>query len=557
MNKYEKEVQKVLLDNEKEILEELEKTYTKALATIKSRINELQGKSEELTQSQIYQLNFQKNLEKQVSAIIDLLKQDIKAKTNTYLTKVYENSFIGESYNLYKSYEMSTIIGIDQQNVINIVTKPIENMTFAERTDINMNEFKKAVKSEISRGFSTGMSYAQMAQIISSSAERSMYKSYRIARTEGLRVQSESKINYANSIKQKYGADLVKQWDSTLDGKTRPEHQELDGQIKELDEKFKCSGGETNAPGLFGNPAMDCNCRCCLTHIPRWAINTPLSKIDNANPFKDDGSVNLIDGKNYNEYKKNYYKYLNNNKNDDKILSINECKELIQKYNIIFVEEDLNKIDNKLLSDNSKQIDNLLNKYPTMQEYLENRKMVLGAENFSNYSMVASFTSSIDNKKLTMSLSKTKYNNYDKFINAEKKDIELFHSMPCADNMLSVYSITHEFGHFVESKFIDEYNKEHFAEFLNMKTRALNAKTISQSKKILKDWEKKIGNSIAEDILDIAKNDNNFSLKENLSDYGNTDSLEFFAECFANMECGEPNDLGKAMEKYLKNKGVL
>lgn len=322
MNKYEKEVQKALLDNEKEILEELEKTYTKALATIKSRINELQGKSEELTQSQIYQLNFQKNLEKQVSAIIDLLKQDIKTKTNTYLTKVYENSFIGESYNLYKSYKMSTIIGIDQQNVINIVTKPIENMTFAERTDVNMNEFKKAVKSEISRGFSTGMSYAQMAQIISSSAERSMYKSYRIARTEGLRVQSESKINYANSIKQKYGADLVKQWDSTLDGKTRPEHQELDGQIKELDEKFKCSGGETDAPGLFGNPVMDCNCRCCLTHIPRWAINTPLSKIDNANPFKDDGSVNLIDGKNYNEYKKNYYSILQNSKSDDIIKEI-------------------------------------------------------------------------------------------------------------------------------------------------------------------------------------------------------------------------------------------
>lgn len=557
MNKYEKEVQKQLLDDEKKILKELEKTYTNALATIKARIKELKGKSDELTQSQIYQLEFQENLEKQVSAIIELLKQDITSKTNTYLVSAYENSFVGEAYNLSKTYNMETFIGIDQKAVLDSVNKSIDDMTFAQRTDVNMNDFKKSIKNEISRGFSTGMSYSEMARSISLVAERDMYKAYRIARTEGLRVQSESKLDYGNTLKEKYGADLVKEWDSTLDGVTRPEHQELDGQIKELDEDFECSGGKAQAPGLFGNPAMDCNCRCCMLQIPRWAVGIPLTKLDNANPFKDDGSVNLIDGKDYEEYKKNYFKYLNNIEKSDTILSLSECKKIIEEHNIIFVDDDLKILDSKLLSDNVNQLNKLLNKYSMMEDYIKNKKMILGAENFGNNSMVAAFSSSIDHKKLNIQLSKSKYREYEKLINMEKNDILSFHSMPCSDDMLSVYSITHEFGHFIESKFINEYNQEHLAEFLNMKTRAINAKTISQSKKILKDWEKRIGNGIAEDILKIAKEDSNFKLKDSLSDYGDTDSLEFFAECFANMECGKPNDLGKAMEKYLKNKGVL
>ncbi len=251
MNKYEKEIEKQLLDNEKEILKELQKSYTEALADIKARISDWLNKSDDLTQSQIYQLNFQRNLEKQVTSIIDVLKNDINSNTNTYLAKMYEDSFIGTSYNLLKEYNFNTYLEINQSAVLEMVNKPVEDMTFAERTDVNMNDFKKKIKSEISRGFATSRTYAEMSQSISLVAEKSMYKAYRIARTEGLRIASESKLDYAKKVKNKYGADLVKQWDSTLDGKTRPEHQQLDGQIKEIDEDFECSGGKAKAPRII------------------------------------------------------------------------------------------------------------------------------------------------------------------------------------------------------------------------------------------------------------------------------------------------------------------
>ena len=251
MNKYEKEIEKQLLDNEKEILKELQKSYTEALADIKARISDWLNKSDDLTQSQIYQLNFQRNLEKQVTSIIDVLKNDINSNTNTYLAKMYEDSFIGTSYNLLKEYNFNTYLEINQLAVLEMVNKPVEDMTFSERTNVNMNDFKKKIKSEISRGFATSRTYSEMSQSISLIAEKSMYKAYRIARTEGLRIASESKLDYAQKVKNKYGADLVKQWDSTLDGKTRPEHQELDGQIRELDEDFECSSGKAKAPRII------------------------------------------------------------------------------------------------------------------------------------------------------------------------------------------------------------------------------------------------------------------------------------------------------------------
>ena len=254
-------------------------------------------------------------------------------------------------------------------------------------------------------------------------------------------------------------------------------------------------------------------------------------------------------------------KVLKKEVNDDiinKKLLIDECKRIIEKHKVTFVNEDLKVIDNRLLSDNTKQLDNLLNKYPAMKEYIKDKNMHFGAENFRDNSTVAAFSNDLNNKKLSINLSKNKYRDYDKFIKSEKNDIDIFHSMPCSDEKISVYSITHEFGHFVESKFIDEYNKQHIAEFLNMKTRALNAKSLSQSSKIMKDWEKKIGNNIAKELEQIAiKNNPNFKFKDNLSKYGYKNSLELFAESFANMECGKPNELGNAMKEFLKQKGML
>lgn len=92
-----------------------------------------------------------------------------------------------------------------------------------------------------------------------------------IVRTEGNRIANAARLEAARTAKQQ-GADLVKQWDSTMDKKTRPHHVQLDGQVRELDEPFEVDGRMAQAPGKFGIASEDINCRCHAYSRPRWAV---------------------------------------------------------------------------------------------------------------------------------------------------------------------------------------------------------------------------------------------------------------------------------------------
>ena len=83
MNKRQKEVLQSALKDEEAIFKSLERNYTEALADIKRNIRQLQ--SNPLTQSKAYQLKFQKQLEAQISGILDVLQGNNFASVTDYL----------------------------------------------------------------------------------------------------------------------------------------------------------------------------------------------------------------------------------------------------------------------------------------------------------------------------------------------------------------------------------------------------------------------------------------------------------------------------------------
>ena len=99
-----------------------------------------------------------------------------------------------------------------------------------------------------------------------------MSKAYTIARTEGHRISEQSKADSRQKAKEA-GADVLKQWDSTLDSRTRESHQKLDGQIRELEEPFEVNGRQAMQPGGFGVAKEDINCRCVTLQRARWALD--------------------------------------------------------------------------------------------------------------------------------------------------------------------------------------------------------------------------------------------------------------------------------------------
>lgn len=171
------------------------------------------------------------------------------------------------------------IVPINQNQVAKAIQLDSKlSKTLYESLGEDVSKLKTAVRAQVSRGIANGSTWNEIAKTL---AERNMKNtpfgtainnSIRIARTEGHRVQNAAKMDSMSEAKKK-GADVVKQWDSTLDGRTRDTHRKLDGQIRELDEPFEVAGMKADAPGYFGNPAEDCNCRCAVLQRARWALD--------------------------------------------------------------------------------------------------------------------------------------------------------------------------------------------------------------------------------------------------------------------------------------------
>ena len=281
MNKYEKQINKLLLEHEEKMLKNLETAYSRALADIKKSIKVLKESISQLTEanadkslinSKIYQLEYQELLKTQINASLNLLAQKNINNITDFLKSLYSDSYLGNIFNLQKSYKISIYVPINVKQLVKAIMADTAGLKFSERLYADIDSLKKHVIAEISRGIAQGNSYIAIAQNISKIVETSFNNAYRIARTEGGRVSTQAQLdNIKESINK--GADLLKRWDATLDTKTRQTHLELDGQIIEYSEYFKSSSGEVFAPHQFGKPNQDINCRCRLSSVPRWDLD--------------------------------------------------------------------------------------------------------------------------------------------------------------------------------------------------------------------------------------------------------------------------------------------
>lgn len=271
MNSRQKEVLQSRVKSEKDVLNRIKKVYEEAYKEIEGKINELSA--DELTQSKIYQKQYQQALKKQVSAILDNLNSKQYDTVSQYLKDCYEDAFIGALYDL-QGQGVPLIFPINQEDVAKAIVHNTKlKKPLYESLGYDVDKLKKTIQQEISRGFASGADYTTMARNIRNQGGVSMRKAFTIARTEGHRIHQESAEDTIRKAKDA-GADVVKQWDSTLDKRTRPTHRILDGQLREVDEYFEVNGHRAMRPGGFGIAAEDINCRCVILQRARWALES-------------------------------------------------------------------------------------------------------------------------------------------------------------------------------------------------------------------------------------------------------------------------------------------
>lgn len=281
MNKRQLIVQKQFVRDEKAVIRELKHEYSKALAEINDRIKILQAG--EQTQSKIYQLQYQFNLRQQISKILDDMRSNNYQTIQAYLNGCYSQGFVGAMYDL-QGQGIPLAFPINQEQVIKAVQLDSKiSKGLYSRMGVDVDELKKRISDEISRGISTGRSYQQIAGSLQWCINGDYNKAIRIVRTEGHRIQNQSALDAMHRAAN-VGAKIVKQWDSTLDGSTRETHIELDGQVVGVDEEFviPSTGARAMFAGGFGDPSEDCNCRCCILQRASWNIDDyDATKMDN------------------------------------------------------------------------------------------------------------------------------------------------------------------------------------------------------------------------------------------------------------------------------------
>ena len=194
------------------------------------------------------------------------------------------------------------MLPLDQEQILNALTIDSKlSKPLYERLGEDINTLKRKVSSEISRGIANNFSYSDIARNIRNISNTGMNNAYRIARTEGHRIQNQFAMDAANKVKDN-DDDVVKQWDATLDSRTRPHHTMLDGQIRELDKPFEIAGGKAMYPSGFGIAAEDIHCRCALLQRTTCALDEKELQTlkERAEYFEFDKT------KNFNEFKSKY-----------------------------------------------------------------------------------------------------------------------------------------------------------------------------------------------------------------------------------------------------------
>lgn len=374
MNKHQKLVQQQFLNDEEKVIQRLEGVYNLALKDITGKVSLLDssiGKLQQayadisddeigdlaaaflgskanftpaeaketlqsMIQSKVYQKKYQQGLQKQVGDVLDKM-QDKQFKTvSEYLDTCYENGFVGTMYDL-QGQGIPMCFPLDQEQMVRAVQldSKISHGLYTKLGE-NVAVLKGKITAEISRGISTGASFQQIAQQLAGRTSIGYTNAVRIARTEGHRIQVQAGMDACYKAKD-MGADVVKQWDSTLDGNTRHSHAIVDGEIKELDEKF--SNGLRFPGDPHGAAAEVINCRCALLQRARWAMDD-----DELQTLKDRAEFFGLDKTaNFDDYKAKYLQaaqspavqpkkeYLTKKKLEQKIAEIDAKQALLPK----------------------------------------------------------------------------------------------------------------------------------------------------------------------------------------------------------------------------------
>lgn len=204
--------------------------------------------------------------------------RDEIAASYTEANKLASEAVIGvlpavyaENYN-YSNYVISRLtkpdmsFTIHDRHTVDRLIKEEPNILPYKKVDGKKVERwnRKKVSAAITQSVIQGESIPNVAKRLRIVTDMNRRSSVRNARTAVTSAQNAGRLaSYRDA--EKMGIKVSKQWLATLDGRTRHQHRELDGQVVPNNEPFENGFGEIMYPGdPEAAPANVYNCRCAL-----------------------------------------------------------------------------------------------------------------------------------------------------------------------------------------------------------------------------------------------------------------------------------------------------
>jgi SPP1 gp7 family putative phage head morphogenesis protein len=155
------------------------------------------------------------------------------------------------------------IINTDAIKAAYAITDP-ENEAMAEALKNYSMKARGKIRVALNNGLAQGKSYQDMMRDIKDALNKTNFEAMRIIRTEGQgAIAAGTADAYDKALEDGVDGSVV--WSATLDERTRDQHQEMDGQVRDAEGLFHFPNGET-APypaweGLSAEQRINCRCK--------------------------------------------------------------------------------------------------------------------------------------------------------------------------------------------------------------------------------------------------------------------------------------------------------
>ena len=218
---------------------------------------------------------------------------------------------------------------------------------------------KKQISAAITAGIIQGKSIDHIADDLQSRIETmNRVSAIRTARTAITNAQSAGTLASMKRLAA-LGVEVQKEWMATLDSRTRESHRNLDGERRELDERF--SNG-LMYPGASGSAKEVYNCRCTMvSYLPKYDSEDEPRETYNEWKRRKNLATNTVNKSTAGKYVKETQSIASSVKT---CKNFDELETYFQNTHSVAISKEVKKLDFEMVKDGLSGVDYVLSEFP-------------------------------------------------------------------------------------------------------------------------------------------------------------------------------------------------